>query len=134
VSVAANRTGAPADVALRGCLDALLSAWLWPFFRIAAFGERGTGLWGCLRPHGCGSPWPPRSPWSWRHCGRAGRRPVVAAGGLLVAEQVLVGLLLGLGLRLALVVFDLAGQVIAQTMAWASPPWSIRPPARRSPW
>ena len=98
-------------------LTALLSAWLWPFFRIAALVSAAPVFGGAYVP--------PRVRLALAAALALVVAPLVAApavdplsaaGGLLVAEQVLVGLLLGLGLRLALVVFDLAGQVIAQTM------------------
>lgn len=42
--------------------------------------------------------------------------PLSAAGVLLTVEQVVVGVLMGLAVRLMLVVFDLAGQLVSQTM------------------
>jgi flagellar biosynthetic protein FliR len=98
-------------------LAGLATAWLWPFFRIAAlvavaplFGGASVpprvrlsvalGLALVLAPL---VPAPPVDPLS-------------TAGVLLVAEQVVIGLALGLAIRLSLTVFDLAGQVIGQTM------------------
>lgn len=42
--------------------------------------------------------------------------PLSLPGGLVAAEQVLVGLMLGFAVRLVVAVFDLAGQVLGQTM------------------
>lgn len=98
-------------------LTGLFTAWLWPFLRIAAlltaaplFGAAyvparvrvalAVALALVLAPLV-----PP-----------VDVQPLSLAGGLLAAEQVLIGLVLGFGVRLALVVFDLAGQVISQTM------------------
>jgi len=98
-------------------LTSLLGAWLWPFFRVAAllttaplFGAAyvpvrvrlalALTLALVLAPL---VPVPAVDPFS-------------VAGLLLVVQQLLVGLMLGVAVRLVLVVFDLAGQVISQTM------------------
>ena len=98
-------------------ITALLGAWLWPFFRCAAL-LTAAPLFGAAYV-------PTRVRLALALTLALVLAPVVPApavdpfslaGLLLVLQQVLVGLLLGIAVRLVLVVFDLAGQVISQTM------------------
>jgi len=98
-------------------LASLATAWLWPFFRIAAL-LSAAPLFGAAYV-------PPRVRLAIALGLALVLAPLVAspavdpfslAGGLLAAEQILVGVLLGFAIRLALLVFDLAGQVVGQTM------------------
>ncbi len=98
-------------------LPALVGAWLWPFLRVAALLTAAPIL-------GAGYV-TPRVRLALAFALALVLTPLVdapavsplsAAGVLLTVEQVVVGVLMGLAVRLMLVVFDLAGQLVSQTM------------------
>jgi flagellar biosynthetic protein FliR len=98
-------------------LSSLIGAWLWPFFRLAALLTAAPLIGGAYVPARVRlalavalalvvAPLVPVPPVD----------PLSAGGALLAGQQVLIGLLLGFAARLVLAVFDLAGQLLSQTM------------------